>query len=1071
MANLGSDVLIRRKGTLAKLTRPHLHGAVLRERLFERLQKERAQRRAIWVVGPPGAGKTTLVASWLTKSRLPGIWYQIDGGDSDLAAFFYCLRLAAESHRRKGHKPLPLFTPEYGADVDGFARRFFRELFSRLPADVTLVLDNYQEVPAEQPFHAIVSQAIDEIPQGITLIVVSRRDPPDCYARLIANENVGFIDWDELKLTAAEAKTISAKRTSLSDADFNALYQASEGWAAGLTLMLERLKRGGQVPDRLDSSTRESVFNYFAGVIFDHLPSEAQNILLTVAILPHFSAQTAERVSGQASAGELLEHLFTHRLFIDRRSDPAAAIYQFHALFREFLLVRGRTRFTPAEHASLSLRAGEILARQGEAQEAVRLYCGVNAWEAASRVIGKEAAHLLGKGRWQSLLEWIALLPTQHVNASAALLYWRGMAHIAHDPALAIDELQAALHLFAQAREATGQLTAIVGILGAYFVQDKSLAHFERWIDPMAALFAQIHTWPAPAIELEARSMFLLSASHLRPDHPLIPSTALSVLNLLQDDRIDTNTRAAGGLRALVYFMWAGEAELARRVNAQLEALLLSDDALEVHVAMGYAFRGLYQHLTLTDSVSAAGSVERALSIAREKGLANSESMASQFQGIVSAALGRNLDMADTALRRVAALGFAGSLNKETTYHLTQACAYKWRGDIAAALRHAGLCLRAARANCPAFLVIVGSNLVNIYADAGEYEQARDLADEVRNVIQGTCLDNFGAALALEEAYLALRRENRAQCHEKLRVALGLAQDNSRHAATIHYMGGAIAAMFAEALRSGIETEYVCHLIRHWNVPAPSDAPVNWPFPLTVQTLGRFEVRLHGKPLEFTRKVPRKVMDLLKVIIAFGGKEVAIERIHDALWPDLEADSAHGAFATALYRLRKILREADSLVLKDAKLSLDTKSCRCDALFLESLSFRGPDERGTHIQITDLYQGMFLPDDNQAPWTVPARERLRRKFILACSTLGRDLETRNAWDQAIALCSRAIETDDLAEEFYQRLMRCHLQIGQHGEAAAVFRQLRTRLSVILGLAPSAASNALFEQTRTPATDR
>jgi ATP/maltotriose-dependent transcriptional regulator MalT len=189
----------KRVPQFAKLTRPRLHNAVARERLFALLDEAREHKPAICVVGPPGAGKTTLVASWLDARGIKGIWYQVDPGDSDLATFFYYLGEATKTFSRKGQRPLPVLTPEYLSDIEGFSRRFFREVFSRLPEGATLLLDNCQEVSADQGFHRLVAQAVDEVPAGMTLVAVSRRDPPDCYARLIANENVAFVDWEDLK--------------------------------------------------------------------------------------------------------------------------------------------------------------------------------------------------------------------------------------------------------------------------------------------------------------------------------------------------------------------------------------------------------------------------------------------------------------------------------------------------------------------------------------------------------------------------------------------------------------------------------------------------------------------------------------------------------------------------------------------------------------------------------------------------------------------------------------------------------------------------------------------------------
>ena len=137
---------------IAKLARPRLHGAVARDRLFAQLDHTKEGRAAICVVGPPGAGKTTLAASWLSARKLPGIWYQVDAGDADLATFFHYLGQAALAYARAGQRPLPTLTPEYLSDVPGFARRFFRELFSRLPVSMIVLFD------------ALVSTVFDGVP-------------------------------------------------------------------------------------------------------------------------------------------------------------------------------------------------------------------------------------------------------------------------------------------------------------------------------------------------------------------------------------------------------------------------------------------------------------------------------------------------------------------------------------------------------------------------------------------------------------------------------------------------------------------------------------------------------------------------------------------------------------------------------------------------------------------------------------------------------------------------------------------------------------------------------------------
>ena len=128
-----------------------------------------------------------------------------------------------------------------------------------------MVLDNYQEVPAESVFHQIVADAVVEVPKGTTLLVVSRRDPPNCYARLLANDNIGFIDWDDLRLSLDETRLIVSARGTFTLPEIERLHKESDGWAAGLTLMLEGWRRSDAATP---NPTTERHFDYFAAQIF-----------------------------------------------------------------------------------------------------------------------------------------------------------------------------------------------------------------------------------------------------------------------------------------------------------------------------------------------------------------------------------------------------------------------------------------------------------------------------------------------------------------------------------------------------------------------------------------------------------------------------------------------------------------------------------------------------------------------------------------------------------------------------------------------------------------------------------
>jgi DNA-binding SARP family transcriptional activator len=256
-------------------------------------------------------------------------------------------------------------------------------------------------------------------------------------------------------------------------------------------------------------------------------------------------------------------------------------------------------------------------------------------------------------------------------------------------------------------------------------------------------------------------------------------------------------------------------------------------------------------------------------------------------------------------------------------------------------------------------------------------------------------------------------------------------------------------------------------LIRRLEVEPPAGANDEWPWPMQIRTLGHFSLVRYGEPLDAYRKQPRKPLALLKVLIAFGGVDVPEQRLIDAVWPEEQGDKAQNAMHVTISRLRSILVEPDLIRVHAGRVSLNVDRVWVDANAFERMVEQIDANQAGHAGALadgalNLYRGAFVDDEGDAPWAVAPRDRLRSKFVRVVATLGPRLEAAGKFDSAANLYHRAIECDDLAEEFYRGLMRCYGATGRKAEAVGVYRQLRQTLSVTLGMSPAAATETLAE---------
>ena len=315
----------------AKISPPKLAAALPRQRLFGLLDELR-NVPILWIGGCPGAGKTTLIANYLEERNLPGLWYRVDREDHDGQALVdYLTSVGAvvtpPPKEQAGAEEVQRSGLSAAAHTGLLRRRLVFELFKRLPQPGMLVLDDCHEVAPDASLHALIVDSAGEIPLGFNVVLLGRGEPPALYSRLIANGTMGTIDSHDLQLTLDETCAL-AGRISADPRAPRLLHDECAGWAAGIAMTLERLRRNAPEGQSVAQEMRRAVFGYYAGEVFDRASSEDRRILVATALMPRISTTIANDLCRSTRAQQLLNKLESQQLFT-QRSTGAPDTYEY----------------------------------------------------------------------------------------------------------------------------------------------------------------------------------------------------------------------------------------------------------------------------------------------------------------------------------------------------------------------------------------------------------------------------------------------------------------------------------------------------------------------------------------------------------------------------------------------------------------------------------------------------------------------------------------------------------------------------------------------------------------------
>ncbi|MBV8216929.1 MAG: winged helix-turn-helix domain-containing protein, partial [Solirubrobacterales bacterium] len=342
-----------------KILAPALTGHVVARPRLERLLAALIDgRKVVILAATAGAGKTTAIARAAELLHAPVAWLTVDRTDAAPGRLLVYLEAALSA--RLPHLQ-GVATDALGAGIPhAEAAGLLADAVDEEP--VILVLDDLERLGSTREAWSVIEALIRFAPPAMRLVLASRREIPTHLCELPMADSLAVLTEPDLAFTEQEAAEVL---DSLGETDLDpaGVVEVTGGWVTGV--LFEAWRSSGHVPGI--GGEADALHGYLASHILGQLAHEDQDFLVTTALLPEVSAESATALGIRDGTSRLASLRMFH---LPVSWDRGGRAMRCHPRFREYLLERMLRRDEP-EVRALRLAYGRLLAREGHDEEAV----------------------------------------------------------------------------------------------------------------------------------------------------------------------------------------------------------------------------------------------------------------------------------------------------------------------------------------------------------------------------------------------------------------------------------------------------------------------------------------------------------------------------------------------------------------------------------------------------------------------------------------------------------------------------------------------------------------------------